>query len=42
MKKISRKAEEELQELVRDLNQHCYLYYVLDSPIISDEDYAGA
>jgi DNA ligase (NAD+) len=39
MKKIPRKAEQELKKLVRDLNHHSYLYYVLDSPVISDEEY---
>ncbi|GBE02127.1 DNA ligase [bacterium BMS3Bbin06] len=31
--------KEEIERLVRDLNYHCYRYYVLDSPVISDEEY---
>ncbi|OGW36343.1 MAG: DNA ligase (NAD(+)) LigA [Nitrospirae bacterium RBG_13_39_12] len=31
--------KQEIEKLVKDLNYHCYRYYVLDSPIISDEDY---
>lgn len=29
----------EIEKLVKDLNYHCYRYYVLDSPEISDEEY---
>ncbi|UCF87235.1 MAG: NAD-dependent DNA ligase LigA, partial [Nitrospiraceae bacterium] len=29
----------EIAQLVQDLNYHCYQYYVLDSPVISDEEY---
>lgn len=29
----------EIEELVKELNYHCYRYYVLDSPVISDEEY---
>ncbi len=29
----------EIERLVKELNYHCYRYYVLDSPIISDEEY---
>lgn len=29
----------EIDLLVQELNRHCYLYYVLDSPEISDEQY---
>jgi len=28
-----------IQELVKELNGHCYSYYVLDKPIISDKQY---
>ncbi|HEB74862.1 MAG TPA: NAD-dependent DNA ligase LigA [Nitrospirae bacterium] len=28
-----------MERLVRELNYHCYRYYVLDSPVISDEEY---
>jgi DNA ligase (NAD+) len=30
---------EEIEKLVSDLNYHSYRYYVLDSPVISDEEY---
>ena len=29
----------EIEKLVKDLNYHCYRYYVLDSPDISDAEY---
>jgi DNA ligase (NAD+) len=29
----------EIEELVKELNYHCYRYYVLDSPVISDAEY---
>ena len=29
----------EMQELVSELNKHCYNYYVLDNPTISDAEY---
>ena len=29
----------EIKKLVKDLNYHCYRYYVLDSPVISDAEY---
>lgn len=29
----------EIEDLVKKLNYHCYRYYVLDSPVISDEEY---
>lgn len=29
----------EIEKLVKELNYHCYRYYVLDSPVISDEEY---
>lgn len=34
-----RDIKEEIERLVNDLNYHCYRYYVLDSPVISDEEY---
>ncbi|NOZ68150.1 MAG: hypothetical protein GXP46_02600, partial [Deferribacteres bacterium] len=37
MKKIPEHARLEIQKLVKELNYHCYRYYVLDSPVISDE-----
>ncbi|MFN4179565.1 MAG: DNA ligase LigA-related protein, partial [Armatimonadota bacterium] len=32
-------AEQEAERLRKELTIHCWLYYVLDSPIISDEEY---
>ncbi len=37
--KIPPEIKQEIEMLVRDLNYHCYRYYVLDSPVISDEEY---
>jgi DNA ligase (NAD+) len=37
--KIPDNIKQEIKNLVKDLNYHCYRYYVLDSPVISDEDY---
>jgi len=34
-----RKLKEEIEKLVKELNYHCYRYYVLDSPVISDQEY---
>ena len=28
-----------IEQMVKDLNYHCYRYYVLDSPVISDAEY---
>jgi DNA ligase (NAD+) len=39
MEKITRDIKEEIEKLVKDLNYHVYRYYVLDSPVISDEEY---
>ena len=39
MNKIPETIEKEIIKLVKDLNYHCYRYYVLDSPVISDEEY---
>ncbi|HDZ01868.1 MAG TPA: NAD-dependent DNA ligase LigA [Nitrospirae bacterium] len=39
MKKIPENIRHEIEKLVKDLNYHCYRYYVLDSPVISDEEY---
>lgn len=33
------KAEKEIETLVRELNRHSYLYYILDAPEISDDEY---
>jgi len=37
--KIPDNIKQEIEKLVKDLNYHCYCYYVLDSPVISDEEY---
>lgn len=38
-RKIPEDVKREIEKLVRDLNYHCYRYYVLDAPVISDEEY---
>jgi DNA ligase (NAD+) len=35
----SEEVKREIETLVKNLNYHAYLYYVLDSPVISDEEY---
>jgi DNA ligase (NAD+) len=37
--KIPEDKKKEIEKLVKELNYHCYRYYVLDSPVISDEEY---
>ncbi len=37
--KIPQEIRREMERLVKELNYHCYRYYVLDSPVISDEEY---
>jgi DNA ligase (NAD+) len=37
--KIPDNIKQEIKRLVKELNYHCYRYYVLDSPVISDKDY---
>lgn len=37
--KIPEDVKGEIERLVKDLNYHNYRYYVLDSPVISDEEY---
>ncbi|MEW6738904.1 MAG: NAD-dependent DNA ligase LigA [Nitrospirota bacterium] len=37
--KISEDIKREIERLVKELNYHCYRYYVLDTPVISDEEY---
>ncbi len=37
--KIPENIKQEIEKLVKELNYHCYRYYVLDSPVISDEEY---
>lgn len=36
---INRDIKQQIEKLVKDLNYHSYRYYVLDSPLISDEEY---
>ena len=37
--KIPENIKHEIERLVKELNYHCYRYYVLDSPVTSDEEY---
>lgn len=37
--KESLQLKQEIEKLVKDLNYHSYRYHVLDSPVISDEEY---
>jgi len=37
--KIPHTIKQEMTKLVKELNYHCYRYYVLDSPVISDGEY---
>jgi DNA ligase (NAD+) len=37
--KITEGIRKEIEKLVRDINDHNYRYYVLDAPVISDEEY---
>jgi DNA ligase (NAD+) len=37
--KIPEHIQQEIEKLVKELSHHSYLYYVLDSPVISDEEY---
>jgi len=39
MKIIPSSTKKEIQKLTDDINYHNYRYYVLDSPLISDEEY---
>ena len=36
---VNKDIKDEIEKLVKDLNYHSYRYYVLDSPVISDEEY---
>jgi DNA ligase (NAD+) len=36
---IPEEIKNEIERLVKELNYHCYRYYVLDSPVISDDEY---
>ncbi|MDP3111114.1 MAG: NAD-dependent DNA ligase LigA [Thermodesulfovibrionales bacterium] len=37
--KISEEIKKKIEKLIKELNYHCYRYYVLDSPLMSDEEY---
>ncbi|MBM4141700.1 MAG: NAD-dependent DNA ligase LigA, partial [Nitrospira sp.] len=37
--KIPADIKKQIEKLVKELNYHCYRYYVLDSPVISDKEY---
>lgn len=39
MLKIPENSKKEIDKLVKEINEHNYRYYVLDAPIISDEEY---
>jgi DNA ligase (NAD+) len=39
MEKIPPDIKQEIEKLVKELNEHNYRYYVLDAPVISDEEY---
>lgn len=37
--KLQNMIRQKIEKLVKELNYHCYRYYVLDSPVISDAEY---
>lgn len=39
MEKITADIKKEIEKLVNDINEHNYRYYVLDAPVIADEEY---
>ncbi len=39
MEMIPADIKKEMEKLVKDINEHNYRYYVLDAPVISDEEY---
>jgi len=39
MNKIPADIKKEIEKLIKELNEHNYRYYVLDAPVISDEEY---
>src|SRR5574341_919074 len=39
MEKIPADIKKEIEQLVKELNEHNYRYYVLDAPVISDAEY---
>ncbi len=36
---LSEATKKEIESLTREINEHNYRYYVLDAPVISDEEY---
>ena len=38
-KDVPQEIKDEIESLVKEVNDHNYRYYVLDSPVITDEDY---
>ncbi|HVN23000.1 MAG TPA: hypothetical protein VMT71_03450, partial [Syntrophorhabdales bacterium] len=39
MRETSEHTRKEIENLVKELNYHSYRYYVLDSPVIGDDEY---
>jgi DNA ligase (NAD+) len=39
MGKIPADIKQEIEKLIKEINEHNYRYYVLDAPVISDEEY---
>ncbi len=39
MTSLPKDIKKEIEKLVREINEHNYRYYVLDAPVISDEEY---
>src|SRR3990172_1731677 len=39
MDKITDNIKQEIEKLIKGINEHNYRYYVLDAPVISDEEY---
>ncbi|HUL00346.1 MAG TPA: NAD-dependent DNA ligase LigA, partial [Nitrospirota bacterium] len=39
MEKVTTDIRQEIEKLVKEINEHNYRYYVLDAPVISDEEY---
>ncbi len=39
MHRIPDNSKKEIEKLVKEINEHNYRYYILDAPVISDEEY---
>ncbi len=39
MEKIPADIKKEIEQLIKDINEHNYRYHVLDAPVISDQEY---